>query len=340
MLPATGNAQQPIVADIASVWTHEQTGMKVPPTLAGFDRTGIVQFDTAQRDVSVGFRDSATRTEATLYVFHAGLPDASLWHDRIKDVIGAGKVGTPDFSRSLTTPFAPASETVNSGIRTTIPTTDGRSRATAEAIFAHDGWLVVVRMTSGTLDRDALDRRLAEFVAQIPLGAAKTIPAPAYDIAPCPASLRPGPAKLRQTAMADVILLAGEAAASDDPAQQRTVPASTDRYCRDPVSSVEFGIYRMNDATDSYVLAVGDSGSGAAVRRDGLLTLMNKGNIGYSVIFSTVSDRFVFQTFAMLPGYEQVIDQIKAGHTLAKVSRRSDAGSKASISITMQPDPH
>jgi hypothetical protein len=26
MLPATGNAQQPIVADIASVWTHEQTG--------------------------------------------------------------------------------------------------------------------------------------------------------------------------------------------------------------------------------------------------------------------------------------------------------------------------
>jgi hypothetical protein len=337
-LPAGAAAQQPIVADVAADWSHAQTGLRLPPTLAGFDRAEINQFDTQQRDVSILYRDRASQTTTTLYVFYAGFPDASVWHDRIRYAMMAGFLGTPDFTTALTTTFTPPNEHLANGLRTTASMSGKATKASGVAIFAHDGWLVAARMSSSTLDRNALDTRLAAFVAALPLAAGKTKAPPVYVIDACPAPLAPPEAKPIARDEANALILGMDALALGDTALYAKThpgqpPLAAAHYCRDGASRVNLGIYRQDGATDSYVMAVGDAGVGVFVEKATALTELHKGNPAYSVILSTTAASVAVGAFDGLPTLGQAIAAVNAHQPLASVTRAIGPGAKVNINL-------
>jgi hypothetical protein len=326
-------AQKSIVADVASAWTHAQTGLKLPAALAGFERVSIVQYDNAQRDVAVGYRDPSSRTETTLYVFYAGLPDASVWHDRIKYAMTAGVLGKPDFTTAIHAAFAAPGETVAGGLRTTVPMSGKSAKSSGVAIFAHNGWLIATRMSSATLDRDALDARLAAFVAALPLEAGKIKPSPAYVIDQCTTPLAPPPATAVGLENGPEMSLAVAFGIEAVGLEAETLKPNAARYCRDPVSQIGFGVYRHDGASESYVIAVGDSGTAVTVSKDPVVSELRKEKADYSVFMATVSDRSGFGAFNGLPSYGQTIDMINAHKALVSVSRPVWPDEKANINI-------
>lgn len=334
------HAQTPITADVAATWSHEQSGLSAPPALAGFDRYGIVQYDGQQRDVAVSYRDQTSKTEATLYVFFAGLPDVSLWHDRIKVAMGSGLLGTPDFTTALQTSFSAPGEARAGGLRTTAVMTGKPTQASGVAIFAHDGWLIVTRMSSYTLDREALDARLAAFVAALPLLAGKTPPAPVYVVVPCVDTYDPPQANLAAngTDPSTAVMLGIEAATMEKLQDDKKVAVSAKpaHWCRGTPSQIGFGVYR-NAGEPGYVIAIGDSGSAVSVVPDPIASELHKSAPAFAVFLATTSDRTAYGVFAGVPSFRQAIDLINAHHPLVGVTRATRPGDKTNINIFTDP---
>lgn len=328
-LTPAAHAQQPIAADVAAVWRHEQSGLSAPPQLAGFDRYTISQYDKAQRDVAIGYRDQASHTETTLYVFFAGLPDVSLWHDRIKVAMGAGMLGTPDFATAQQATFTAPGETAPGGLRTSVAMTGKNTVASGVAIFAHNGWLIAVRMSSHTLDRDALDARLAAFVAALPVPSGKAAPAPVYVVQPCTDAFDPPPAKPVDSGASP---MAAVAMGIEAAAMEKVDHPATGHWCRGTPSQLGFGVYRR-EGTPGYVIAIGDSGSAVSVQPDLVTSELNKGTAAFAVFLSTTSDRTGYGVFAGVPAFGQAIDLINAHHPLVGVNRSTMPGEKTTINI-------
>lgn len=322
-------AQTPIAADVAATWRHEQSGLSAPPALAGFDRYGIAQYDKQQRDVAISYRDQASQTETTLYVFFAGLPDVSLWHDRIKVAMGSGMLGTPDFATALQTSFTAPGETATGGLRTTAVMTGKPTRASGVAIFAHNGWLIATRMSSHTLDREALDARLAAFIAALPVPAGKAAPAPVYVVAPCTGAFDPPAASplAGSAAPTTAVMLGLEASTMEHPDAR-----PTGHWCRGTPSQLGFGVYRR-EGEPGYVIAIGDNGSAVSVQPDPVMSELNKGTAAFSVFLSTMTDRTGYGVFNGVPAFRQAIDLINAHHPLVAVSRSTDPAGKTNINI-------
>lgn len=322
-------AQQPIAADVAAVWQHEQSGLSAPPALAGFDRTAVVQYDKAQRDVAISYSDRTNHTETTLYVFFAGLPDVALWHDRIRVAMGAGLLGTPDFANAKDTVFTAPGETAPGGLRTSVAMTGKSTRASGVAIFAHNGWLIATRMSSGSLDRDALDARLAAFMAALPLPPGKAAPAPVYVVAPCTGAFDPPPAKLVDGGPlpTTAVELGLQATAMD-----KLDKLPTGHWCRGTPSQLGFGIYRR-EGEPGYVIAIGDSGSAVSVVPDLVASELNKGTSAYAVFLATTADRTGYGVFDGVPSFGQAIALINAHHPLVGVNRATRPGDKTNIMI-------
>ncbi|WP_428333705.1 hypothetical protein [Novosphingobium sp.] len=335
--PVLACATQPIAVDAAMAWVQPVIGIKYPPMLAGFDRTGVVEYDTAQRDVSAGYKDGASGTIATVYAFYAGFPDASIWHDRIRYAMTNGMLGTPDFTTGVTGTFTPPGESTPTGLRSSFRMSGKTVTASGVAIFAHDGWLVAVRMSSSRLDRDALDARMAALVAALPLAPARATPKPVYTIEQCAVPLPPVSAKLAEQSTADTTAMA--LSSLDLPVKPgRAAPVGNPRYCREPGATTNVGIYRLNGAADGYLVAMGDSGDTAIVANNLILDELHTGARHYSIRLARTAQTLIFPATIGLPAPTQVTNMIEQTRPLASVNRPVGAFEKPQINIFFAPD--
>ena len=296
----------PIVADVSAAWTHAGTGMTFSPTLGGFAREGIEDFGAGQLDIAASYGDPGSGTVATLYVFHAGLADVSVWHDRILSVIGMGALGTPDRDHALAAVFTPAGQGAESGLRTTMAMAGRDIAASGVAVFAHDDWLVVVRMSSHTLAPAALDARLAGFVGALAVPAAKVAAPAAYRIAACGAPM-PTAAATRLPSGADPQTLAGLLVSIIDVPREpgRDAAPAPQPRCRDRDSGVQFGLYHGGDPAAGFTVAIGDDGNAVTVAPD-LIAKAHGLADHYTVTLATVDKRIGYAGFAGLPTLAQV----------------------------------
>ena len=329
---APAHAQStPITADIAADWQHPLSGATFPvrlgpAQLGAFARESMEDYGTQQLDISGTYQQPQTRTTATLYVYRAGLPDASIWHDRIKAVIAAGRLGTPDFTKAITTLFTPAGHGANSGIRSAVPMTGKTATSSGVSVFPHDDWLVVVRMTSYTLSAADLDTALAGFTAAIPLPAPKASATAAYVITPCTDPFPAQAAKRAPRDMMDDILASALMQALDDAAGKPT-PAKPDAappapYCADPAGSANYGAYRAGGDKASYVVAMGDAGNAVQIAPNTMAAMLDKKKAGqYSMTLSTVASRISYTPFAAIPTVAQVIAAIDHENPVASTDR-------------------
>jgi hypothetical protein len=199
--------------------------------------------------------------------------------------------------------------------------------STAVAVAPVRGWLLKVRMTSARLDPAALDARLTAFLEALRWPAeAKPAPA-AVPIVPCPDSLAFKKAKTVPNDMGNVLMDAISGTVElDEVDQGKAAPVV---YCREPGPLKVEGVYRPNRRRDSYVIAMGDSGT--ALRLAPALdlgALTGGGSAGKRVAMTLMEhdSTSVLPSFNRLPSPEQAMAVAFSGQPRETISVSTSPG--------------
>lgn len=331
LLPAAGAQVSPITVDAGADWVHARTGLAVPPSAAGFARREMGDLSKDQLDVVVTYQQPETKTWVTVYLFHAGLVDASIWHDRALAAILAK--GASDAAQAITTKFTPAGHGADSGLRTTIAVSGGNLTATSVALFAHDDWLLKVRMSSSSLSAPALDPVMARFIDALVLPAPSTLAAPARPIGPCADALPASRAKQAKTDQTYAILGMAfvQQAELDRVAERgRDAPETGHGYCRDRDSPTPHAVYREEGkaATEGYLMTIGDAGITVRVQPDAIAGMMDLKGPHYLVWLWTVDTVVGFSPFKGMPSPAQVAEMLGSKAPVFEAARSVRAARK------------
>jgi len=262
-VPALAIAQAgPRTLDVpaAAAWRHARTGLILPPAIDGLTRTEIRDLGGEELDVVAGYENRDEGVVATVYLYETGAPDVPLWFDRALTAIMArpeyGLAGAP-----LPAPaaFARPGAANASGLRAAVDLAAPGAGSTALAIAPLGSFQLKIRISAARLDRAALDQRLTRFIAGVRWPAEAARPAPAaVPVEPCPAPLQLRNARLLRTDMADALMMGALAGIelTDESGNHPPPPV----YCREPGATADWGVYRPNAATDSYLIALNDAG--------------------------------------------------------------------------------
>ena len=326
----TDNPIHPIVTDLSAPWTHSQTGITLAPKIDGFDRTEIVQNGLREIDLWATYKDSNSNTTATAYVFRASLPVVPIWFDRIVDTMHSPesfqRLGGKLTPEPVTTAFTPPGDSKDSALRAVYAMDGGRFKSTGTAVIPHDQWLITMRISSATLDKNALDATLARFIESIRTGNHSQAPGPAKPVTACTDTLpvkpakraKPDPASSFMTGLLGSIARNGPGEADESTDRPPSTPGTD--YCRYAASNAYYGVYRRADMNGSYVIALDDAGITIQVEPS-LAALMDDRKPQFDIQLSTLEDDYSFVPFLSLPTPEQAIQTTNTDQPVSRSDR-------------------
>lgn len=270
--------QTPITAPADRPFAHANSGLRLPPTLAGLPRTTIVDLEAPQLDVTTNYATPDNGEVLTVYVYRSTAGAVPVWFDRaVWQIEHRAIYGKPTRLAGAAT-FTPLGQATASGMIGAWTTTGSEYRSTALVLVPVGEWLVKFRYSSASLDAAALDQKLRAAIPAI--GWPGKIPAApaAAPIAACPAPLAfNGRAKVvKQNGSAALMgaLLAG--AANDVAAEKQADDTPRATWCSDPASAQSGAVYRADASADAYLLALSDAGRGVWVTKDLTALLLDK----------------------------------------------------------------
>lgn len=335
-LASTGKAKAtPVAAEPSQRWTHEESQVGFPASIANFARETVEDSTTSQSDIAVTFRDHANQTLASVYLFRAGIANVSLWQDRIAQQIlrPDGPLGTIDRAKGTETPFTPAGGGSQSGSRLVFPVSGKANTATGSAVLAVDQWLVAIRMTSRTLSPTALDSQLASFVDALVLPRAKVPAEPVYRITECTTPPLPTKAAKRADVGLGSMLVRSTLQMTSKKAEddRKSSIRSFVLFCRAASGTPTFGAYRIDQNRNRYIVAFGDAGVVAVIEPDSSTELMGEGKtMGLTLI--TTEQNLFFRGFRSLPAMEQVLSVVDTENPIGGTGRTAKNSSTINIS--------
>ncbi|MDP1028257.1 hypothetical protein Q5H91_13615 [Sphingomonas sp. KR1UV-12] len=324
---APAAAQRTLDVPATARWRHAETGVTLPPRLETMARLKLTDTTDTEADVTIGYESDDHTLLGTVFIFRSALPNAAIWLDRSDVAIRqrdlfAGATPTTPAPVAFVPPFGGAA----SGLRQTYRTGGGAYRATSVAMIPLDGWLLAIRLSAKTLDPAMLDTAMDRVVAAIGRPAKPVPPQPASTpVADCATPLAFGHAKPVKADMGDALLgsLMGIAAASEQAkqaSQPAPVPAATP-LCRDPSSTIRYGIYHGEGT--GYRMALGDAGRVVDVSLS-LSGQIDAGKAGQMLVTLDDVDGTIltFGTFSALPRPAQVMTMIEHGKPIGSRQTR------------------
>jgi hypothetical protein len=311
-------------------WKHAETGLILMPQLAGMSCTALTDTTQTEHDVAAQYDTSDKNVFATIYLFHPAIADVSLWFDRSQTALETRdlfKNASPATADPIT--FAVGGAKTASSMRQVYATPAGQYRSTALSVVPVGDWIVSVRMSAKALTSEQLDARLQEVIAAVRWPKAVGIEAPAAaPVKGCATPLTFGKAKLAKPDGADLLMsLMGSSLAAKKKVEAKSEPSMRASWCRDGEARTEYGMYRSDGASSSYVLALYDAGRVVSVYPS-IMGQINKTGI-YSVSLEDVEGTVsAFQSFTALPSPKQVWSLIGSGQR---------TGTKTGNQLTISP---
>lgn len=336
---------RPLTIEMGKPWTHKETGIVMPATLSGFTLEEVGDYGDSESDLGLSYRDRASGTLLSIFLFRAGTADVSVWQDRVITTIrrNGGGLGGIDGIQALPMPITPANGIAGSGSIVTFHLSGGNSNNTGSAMLPVNGWLIAMRMSSARLTQQELSDRLVDAVAALSLPAPKN-PALAnasYAIQPC---ADPAPIALAERSAGGITeatrAWAGYAVqnavlekdASAGAGQEKPAP-----YCRESYVSDDFSVYSRPGRRDGYLIALQDAGATIIVAPP--VTLWEtSGKREYGIALATTTDTTFFRGFHTLPTIAQVIDAINRDQPIAKVGRTPGSSKQVNIFVNNAKD--
>lgn len=309
--------------------------MRFPARIDGFERNRLIQFEDRQTNIAANYEDRETGTVLTIYIYRPIVPDAQIWFDRALQSIGARQraYGTVDLSEISISSFAPKGAGAKSGQFAVLEPESGY-RSTSVAMFRADQWLVKLRISS----KDLSTSKLADLTSKI----ASKLPAldgvssdPAYLVEECKTPMEgrtaiPFTSSKGDTAialeasaflMAESIKSVEGESAGGTPVGEEAKPV---RYCREGARRDQFNQYRPNEATDQYILAIGDAGNAISVFPKKLFGAEpgdESGRMVTRIHSGSGLETIVHRPFVGVPDIQTAADAVFRSPALAKVTR-------------------
>jgi hypothetical protein len=269
----TASAQEPvrIEMDHSVPWTHEQSGLVIPPSIDAIPRRSATAFAIGGWDQSVQFETADSSTIISVYIYQAAVQDVGVLFAEAQKPL-EGRVSYYGAATPIAPPlaFSPPGDAVMSGLKIFYNTT-GQYRSTALAIVAvGEEWIVKFRLSSKDKTPADLQRLLTQSIAAIawpkavPHGVASLPSVCAKSLSAMP-EVKPVRGNTITTGLlGSIIGLLPPASTADDPA----TGTKGVRYCRDMSASIPFSVYRPDGAEDRYIISLGDSGRAVFVEPD------------------------------------------------------------------------
>lgn len=313
------HAQGTISVPANASWKHAGTGVILRSKVADLPRGEIKDATASELDVMVQYGAGAA-TSATLYLFRPALMSVPVWFDRSEAQILARDTFGGAVPQGGATAFAPPRGTATTGLRRVYVPGKGPYRSTGLAMMPLGDWLVAIRISSTELDPAALDAKMSAMIAGIvwPSGIAEG-PA-AVPVLPCARPLAYARnAKLAKPDMAQALLGAAIfGVATDKAAAKPAEPASPSVWCRESDSATAWGVYRADDTTQGYVMAVGDAGRIIQVAPG--LPLDDK-KPGFFLSLGDLDRTLIYPDFDKLPRPEAAFEAVRKTAPVSSVSR-------------------
>lgn len=310
----SGPAARTLEVPANAAWKHAHTELIIPSSVAGSRRVAIRDTGTEEIDVIVNFETADKDLTTTLYLFRSQIPSVSLWFDRSRIVLEqVRQLRVDPAGASPIRSFSLRSGGPESGLRIVYPASGDNMRSTALAVMPLNGWLAKVRMSSSSLDPAALEAKLADWIGAVRWPSEKAAPtaAAALPVQPCPAALSYAKARMLKPDIGQAVF--GSLVAV---AQSAKVPDASAVYCREPQQSVQYGVYRIEGSSDSYLIALADSGNALSVGTS--MDIEKKQPIAGVTMLEMGYSR-VLPAFNRLPSPEQVMKALPSMHPLSSV---------------------
>jgi hypothetical protein len=310
-------AQSTIAVPATAGWKHAQTGLIFRSHLAGLSRVSIGDNTKNELDVIVQY-GSAEHTAVSGYMFRPAMTSVPVWFDRSEAQILARDIFAHPQPQGPVRSFAPPHASIAAGLRRTYVPGNGPFKSTAVALLPLGDRLVAVRASSVELDPAALDATVdtvlgaIDWPTQAPAGTAAT------PVASCAAPLAyAAKAKLTKPDMHQTLfgaLLAGAATAKNDKPDAAPV-----HWCREADGGPRWGAYRAENASDGYVMALGDAGRTISVFSS--FSLEQKKNVGYRLTLGQLDQTLVYPDFDKLPKPEAALEAVMKTRPVSSASR-------------------
>lgn len=308
VLFANPAAAQPtdLEADNGSSFLHERTGAKLPPTIGALQRVQVADFGQQQFDIIARYQNEERNTEISIYIYRAGLPDVSLWFDRVVLTITRREGFEPTTPEDVVvTSFTPPGHSEATGLRMSYaPRPEEQFVGTAAALARYGEWLVKVRASSTYFDPDLMGRLVDIVFEEIELSDGIAAPGLAYLVEPCTTELPVAEARQLSLDTFEALPLSMLFGGVGQPvtADGETTGPGPVRYCRDALSTDNYGVYRANEATDGYIVALSDSGAAISVGSGNtLLDLLRDVDNSVAVTLQSSDGNLVYLPFDALP---------------------------------------
>jgi len=328
--PAAAQDAARIDVPAAASWKHAGTGLVLRPRIAGYPRGTIADSSGSELDVMVQYAEGGA-TSVTLYIFRPSLMSVPMWFDRSETqiLLRSDAYGTPvpaGSARAFTPPHAEAA----SGLQRVYVPGSGAYKSTGLAMIPLGEWLVAVRASSTELDPVALDARLGEIVGGIVWPDKVAASPAAVPVAACAGVLAYDPkAKPKKPDMAQAlmgaVLLGIPADKIEKEAPDKASPPPV--WCREGTPGSDYGVYRADNATNAYLLAVGDAGVTIGV---GPAFPLEGKKVGYTLSVGTLDRTLIYPNFDKLPAPQAAFDAIQRLKPISSTTRGS-----GDLTITM-----
>jgi hypothetical protein len=327
-------AQSQINVKSDASWVHDRTGTLFPAIFDDMPRKQIMDFGRAEYDVGASYENPATGTFITVYVYLAGLPDVSLWFDRVSFTMLSRSGFQPGEAQAIVpVPFTPPGARQASGIRLAYSLDNGNLHSTGAALLRQGEWLFKIRASSASLGEPELNALIDRTIAAFSNPEKVSGPA-AYLVKPCADRLAFKKAKQVKSKEEDIMmagLMAGllSGMGKEEQGQEADQPGTAQAeanepetpWCRDGDNGPQWSMYRHPDDREFYVLAQGDNGNVVSVGRDGLSALLLGDEPTWSVSFASSSSTESYPAFNRLPSPEQAWEAIGKGNPISSNNR-------------------
>jgi len=329
MMAVPAAAQRELQIDPDVEWTHPHSGIVVPTSLAGANRTKAHEFAPDFLNISFSFETEGVDDQLSLYIYRDTNGAVPVWFEQAKRGIeGRDIYGNPQLAFGVEA-YAWPDHSAWQGQRAVYATPESRvATSTGLVLFSVKGWYVKLRATSPTKNPEELAQWIDLAFAGLTPPETEFSQQPVVAIAECAEKLefkkKAKDAKTDDGASLLGSLLGGlvankvaEEKASEEPGEPVT-------WCRDGELNRMQVAYRANESTDSYLIALGDSGIGVSVAPDSLGMLLSddkgKKDERFSISVITEDQRINFVPQNRLPSFKRVLDVINDNRRVGSVS--------------------
>ncbi|SNT17767.1 hypothetical protein [Sphingopyxis indica] len=341
-IPAGAAALEPaeVAVPAGQAWTHPHSGIAVPATLGGITRTKVIAFAPDNLDVGVAFETKGAAESLTLYVFRDTSGDIPVWFAQAQGSVEARALFGNPSPAIAPQAFVPPGQATASALRTVYaPHGDSGYRSTGIVMLAVGDWYVKLRASSKSRGPAELAAWMNDILAEIRWPDRIEGHAPATPVTDCAVPLAfaadaaDAPSDAGSRAAAAFGVMFQQQGTSSNPFKAQPIA----RWCRDEVVGDNMRVYRPDDGSDRYLIALGDNGNAVLVGKTGAwsaVTPAGNASAPYQILLVSAAETMLYAPQTGLPSIDRVAEVLNAGHPVARLS---GWGKDAEIDILTDP---